>query len=263
MKEMELANYILSFSWMDEEQASFTVQNNREKISVRYNRKNGNFSFDNHNELSETIRENQFQLKKIINSALKGKETPGQPIHFSFIKDFPFIKNDDFNGYIQVDRRYNGLDIQVKNNETENIHKLFTDGSYAHDREQSGYAGIIEDPGGNQQVFHASSSVKSSNLIELLAISEGLERLMHVEKIQVNTDSRFVIRGLAQWIHFWKLNDWHTAQGSRVKFARHWQQLDRLSEGKFLELKWIKAHSGDSNHTFCHQVAKQIATDNH
>jgi ribonuclease HI len=263
MNAMELANYILSFSWIDEEQASFMVQDDRKKISVRYNRLNGHFSFDDHNELSETILENQFQLKKIIHSALKGKQPDGRTIQFSFIKDFPFMRNNDFYCYIQVDRRYNDFDIQVKKDETKNIHKLFTDGSYAHDREQSGYAGIIEDPGGNRQIFHASSTVKSSNLIELLAISEGLERLMHVDKIQVNTDSRFVIRGLAQWIYFWKLNNWHTAQGTGVKFVRHWQRLDRLCEGKFLELKWIKAHSGNSNHTLCHQMAKSIATAKH
>ena len=260
MNPMELADYTLTISSIDEAQVIFTLQNKRGQISVRYNRKKGNFSFDDQNELSEAIRENQLQVKKIIHSALKGKRTPGQTIHFSFIKDFFFIKNDDYNGYIQVDRRYNSLEIQVSKDESPNIHKLFTDGSYAHDREQSGYAGIIEEPGGNRQVFHAYSTVKNSSLIELLAINEGLERLMHVDKIQVNTDSRFVIRGLAQWIYFWKLNDWHTAQGTRVKFVRHWQLLDRLSEGKFLELKWIKAHSDVPNHILCHHMAKQIAT---
>ncbi|MBN2518996.1 MAG: reverse transcriptase-like protein [Bacteroidales bacterium] len=257
---MKTNNYILKFTLIYEDQINFTVTNKQEKVSVNYNMKNVNLSFDNQNELSEIIQENQLQLKKILHSALKGKLTPGQFIHFAFIKDFPFINNHDFNHYIQVDRRNNQFNIQVKKKETENIYKLFADGSYAQDIERSGYAGIIEDDRGNRQIFHAFLPVKSSNLMELLAITEGLKRLKHVEKIQVNTDSRFVIRGLAQWIHFWKLNDWHTALGHKVKFARHWQQIDKLSEGKLLELKWIKAHSGDLNHGFCHKMAKQIAT---
>jgi ribonuclease HI len=262
MKPMELktTTYRLRFSLIEEEEVTFTIQNKHEKITVKYNKNNDDFSFDGQKELVQAIRENQLQMKKIIHSALKGKPTAGQSIDFAFIKDFPFIKNHDFNHYIIVDRRNTTLDIKVKKSETENIYKLITDGSYSHNKKQSAYAGIIEDEEGHPEVFHASSSVKSSNLIELLAITEGLKRLRHVEKIQVNTDSRFAIRGLTQWIHFWKLNDWHTAQGTRVKSAKYWQELDRLSEGKLLELKWIKARSGDSKHSFCHQMAKKIAT---
>ncbi len=260
---MKTNNYTLTFTLINKDQIKFIVKNKHERVLVRYNKKNEKFSFDNQNELHEIIQENYLQLKKIIHSAIKGKLTPGQSIHFAFIKDFPFINNHDFNHYILVDRRNNHLDIQVKKKETENIHKIYADGSYAQDIEQSGYAGIILDDRGNQQVFYSSLPVKSSNLMELVAIIEGLKRLIHIDKIQVNTDSRFVIRGLAQWVHFWKLNDWHTAQGDKVRFAKHWQQIDRLSEGKLLELKWIKAHSGDLNHSLCHQLAKQIATTKH
>lgn len=252
--------YTLTFSVIKETQVNFTVQDQLTRIEARYNKSRGEFYFDTHNELSKELVQNQLQLKKIIHSALKGKGGSHQPVNFAFIKDFPFLRNHDYENYIQVDRRNKSLDIQVKKLESVNIHKLYTDGSYSSDEARSAYAGVIIEPGNYRYTFHSSSQVKSSNLIELLAITEGLKQLQHVEKIQVNTDSRFVIRGLAQWIHFWKLNDWHTAYGSRVKFARHWKELDRFSDGKLIELKWIKARSGNPEHNRCHQIAKQIAT---
>jgi len=258
---MEPNCYKLIFSLIIKNTISFTVVNKREEVSVIYNKDNDKFTYNNQNELSKIINDNKLQLKKILHSALKGKQITNHPIHFGFIKGFPFINSHDFNHYIQVDRRNNGLDIQVRKKETNNIYKIFADGSYSKNEEQSGFAGIIEDEKGNQQVFQECLPVKSSNLIELLAVTEGLKRLIHIDKIQVNTDSRYVIRGLIQWVHFWKLNNWHTAQGNKVKYASHWQQIDKLSDNKLIELKWIKGHSGDVNHSYCHQMAKQLATN--
>ena len=83
--ELQTTSYTLCFSLIEEEEVTFTIQNKHEKITVRYNKNNDDFSFDDQKELAEAIRENQFQLKKIIHSALKGKPTPGQSIDFAFI----------------------------------------------------------------------------------------------------------------------------------------------------------------------------------
>ncbi|MBN1185813.1 MAG: reverse transcriptase-like protein [Bacteroidales bacterium] len=253
-------NYKLTIISVEKEQVYFTIENTKGESTIKYTRKDESFSFDRSHPFFKVLTENQLQLKKIIRSAIKTGLFPGQKILFAFIQDFPFIKNTDFEHYILVDRRKPQLKIQIKEKESRRIQKIYTDGSYAQDLEQSAFAGIIEDETGNQRVFHELSSIKNSNIMELLAVISGLKHLQHIEKIQVNTDSRFVIRGLAQWIHFWKLNDWHTAQGCKVKFVEYWQQIDELSEGKLLELKWHKTNSGEINHNLCHMIAKQMAT---
>ena len=93
--------------------------------------------------------------------------------------------------------------------------------------------------------------------MELLAVTDGLQRLQSVERLQVNTDSRFVIRGLVQWCHFWKHNNWQTSYGCDVKYAKHWQYAHSLCENKFVEFKWIKGHSGNVKQDFCHKLAKE------
>ncbi len=252
--------HTLTFTSICNEHISFRLKNKSENIFIKYDRNKEIFSCPIQNELSGLIKENVIQLKKIIHSALKGRTVPGQTICFAFIRDFPFLKDEDFNHYIRLDRRKSELSISVCKKETAPIYKIYADGSYATEKSQSGYAGIIIDTMGKMEPYHSVSQSKSSNEMELLAVLEGLRRLKHIDKIQVNTDSRFVIRGLIQWMHFWRLNNWHTAQALKVKYAKYWKELDKITNGKFLEIKWIKAHSGDENHTICHQKAKQIAT---
>lgn len=246
---------------MDDGNIGFEVSDQSGKISVKYNREDTHFSFEGDNRLWEVLARNLFQLEKVVRSALKGNPAPGSQIQCLFIENFTFLNNRDYNHFIRIDRRGCNPAITVSTKETAGIHKLYTDGSYAKEQNRSGYAGIIIYKEGEPVVFHASFPGGSSNLMELLAVTAGLKRLGPVEKIQINTDSRFVIRGLAQWIHFWRLNDWQMAYGRKVRYAAQWQNLDKLSQGKLLELKWIKGHSGDSNQEFCHQMAKQMATE--
>ncbi|MCU4154559.1 ribonuclease HI [Carboxylicivirga sp. A043] len=211
------------------------------------------------NSLSIIIIRNRFQLKKVLNSALKGCVTVGQNINCVFIEDFPFLNERQFNQFICIDRRHKQLTINASKSSNGSFHKLYTDGSHVCETGHSAYAGLLETPDGHQEIFSRSFDKGSSNLMELLAVIDGMERLQKKNKVQLFTDSRFVIRGLAQWVYFWEHNNWQTAFGAKVKFARYWQELHQLCDGKLMVLKWIKGHSGHEEQSFCHQLARQTA----
>jgi ribonuclease HI len=222
--------------------------------------KNGSISYSAHNYLVDVIRMYQFQFDKIMRSAIKGNLTTGQTINCVFIDGFTFLNSNDYNRFIQMDRRAGKLSISTSEAGSQGFYKLFADGSFSSKTKQSAYGGFIEDQMGNREIFHKSFKDGGSNLMELLAVTEGLQLLKHVMKIQVNTDSRFVIRGLVQWVHFWRFNNWQTAYGSGVKYAKYWQHIDQLCDDKILEFKWIKGHSGHIEQDFCHKLAKQSTT---
>lgn len=235
------------------------VSDHTTHVSLVYYPESESFVFSDQNHLSHTILKNQVQFEKVIRSALKGNIAAGHTIQCVFIEGFRFLCQSDYSRYIKVDRRSGKLDISSCDTEEGNIHKIYADGSFAAKTKQAGYGGFIENPEGKREVYSKSYKNGNSNLMELLAVTEGLNRLKGIEKIQVNTDSRFVIRGLVQWIHFWKHNNWQTAYDSKVKFALNWQKADRLCEGKFMEFNWIKGHSGNEEQDFCHQLARQSA----
>ncbi|MBI9067510.1 MAG: hypothetical protein JEZ09_09485 [Salinivirgaceae bacterium] len=229
------------------------LENNR----LNFYTSDGILILKHENTLAITIRKNQFQFEKVIRSALKGNIKVGQIINCVFIEDFNFLNESDFNKFIRVDRRNDKLDITTSDSATTDIHKIYADGSFACETLKAGYGGFTEDPNGKQEIFFKSFDDGSSNLMELLAVTEGLQRLQAIKKLQVNTDSRFVIRGLVQWCHFWRHNNWQTAFGEDVKYAESWKNAYRLCEDKFVEFKWIKGHSGNMKQDFCHQLAKE------
>lgn len=242
-----------------EQEIECFLSDEKENIQLTYFPREENIIFSNNTCLSKALRNNEFQFLKVMRSAIKGDLKVGQSINCVFIEGFNFLKESDFHHYIRVDRRNKKLDITTSETEIKAIHKIYADGSYASKTKQSGFGGFTEDMDGNQQIFQQSFKNGSSNLMELLAVLEGLQCLKAIDKIQVNTDSRFVIRGLAQWVHFWKHNNWQTAYGTEVKFAKHWQEIEQLCEGKFIEFKWIKGHSGHEKQDFCHLLAQESA----
>ncbi len=245
---------------INKQQIGCCISNEAEFNYLSYSPVQRRLTFSEENQLAEVVRRNQFQFEKIIRSAIKGKLSVGQTINCVFIEHFNFLNDDDFSRYIRVDRRNGQLKITTSATGTEGICKIYADGSFACETRQAGYGGFTEYPDGKREIYSRSFPDGSNNLMELLAITEGLQRLTTIKKIQINTDSRFVIRGLVQWVHFWRHNNWQTAYGSQVKFAECWQQIDRLCEGKFIEFNWIKGHSGNEEQSFCDQLARQSAT---
>lgn len=218
-------------------------------------------TFNKENQLATIVRKNQHQFKKVIRSAIKGNIKVGQVISCVFIENFNFLKDGDFDKFIRVDRRDGKLEITTSNKSIGKVHKIYADGCFLSESKKSGYGGFTEDTVGKQEIFFKTFNYGSSNLMELLAVTEGLQHLQAVNTIQVNTDSRFVIRGLAQWCHFWNHNNWLTAYGRDVKYVKYWQLAYRLCEDKLVEFNWIKGHSGDFQHDFCHQLAKESTMD--
>jgi ribonuclease HI len=70
---------------------------------------------------------------------------------------------------------------------------------------------------------------------------EALKRPVHA---RVHTDSRYVQKGISEWIHGWKKRGWLTADRKPVKNADLWQALDAAQRGHAIEWLWVRGHAG-------------------
>lgn len=258
---MKPVTFTLRVEAFAEDKVVCYVRNAREDNTLRYLIDSGSVVFCKENQMAVDIRTNEHQLRKILLSAIDGKMVVGQIIHCVFLEDFRFLEEENFSRFIRLDRRNGKLALTVSDIGFSGVHKIYADGSCNHQTNQSGYGGFAESPDGTREPFFQSFTGGSSNLMELLAIIDGLRRVSFSQKIQVNTDSRYVIRGLAQWVHFWKHNNWRTAYGRAVRYRKQWRQADMLCEDKWIEFRWIKGHSGDMEQNFCHLLAKAAAKE--
>ena len=81
--------------------------------------------------------------------------------------------------------------------------------------------------------------------MELIASIEALKYIKTKSKINLFTDSKYIIDGIKVWIKNWKLNNWKTKTNKDVKNLDLWKELDDLHSFHSVQWTWVKGHSGD------------------
>ncbi|MGH6999824.1 MAG: RNase H family protein, partial [Phenylobacterium sp.] len=72
----------------------------------------------------------------------------------------------------------------------------------------------------------------------------ALEALKKPCKVELHTDSTYVMKGISEWIHGWKKRGWKTADNKPVKNDDLWRRLDTARLRHEVSWKWVKGHAG-------------------
>ncbi len=118
----------------------------------------------------------------------------------------------------------------------------------------------------------------TNNQMELLAVITALKQIQHprfradllelATKVDIYTDSQYVVDNVNRAIYEWPRSRWMTKSGPPVQNAALWQdlvrELLRLRRIKRVEVKWAKGHSANNPHnktadTLAKQSAKRPA----
>ncbi|MCP4768521.1 MAG: ribonuclease HI [Gammaproteobacteria bacterium] len=95
----------------------------------------------------------------------------------------------------------------------------------------------------------------TNNRMELTAVIEALRVLNRSCEIEVNTDSKYVMQGINEWMLNWKRNGWKTAAKKPVKNVDLWQQLDDEVGRHDVDWRWVKGHSGVEGNELADELA--------
>jgi ribonuclease HI len=98
--------------------------------------------------------------------------------------------------------------------------------------------------------------------MELKAVI-GLMALKEPCTVTICTDSRYVQRGITEWIETWKKRGWKkskTSKGSRDVLNQDlWMQLDKLVTSHTIQWQWVKGHADDADNLRCDDLANSAA----
>ncbi|MBE8189790.1 MAG: ribonuclease HI [Candidatus Thioglobus sp.] len=98
----------------------------------------------------------------------------------------------------------------------------------------------------------------TNNQMELLAAIKALEAISSSEiRIDLFTDSKYVMNGINEWIKNWKIRGWKTANKKSVKNVELWKRLDELNQKHQISWHWVKGHSGDEGNEMADLLANQ------
>ena len=149
----------------------------------------------------------------------------------------------------------NNLDLN-----TDNKFKVYTDGACLGNPGPGGYAAVILDSDLNRlKTISGKETNSTNNRMELKAVIEVLKLIPAGAKIEIFSDSSYVLNGLSSWIEGWKKNGWKTSSNKEVKNQDLWQELDNLSSKFKLSYQKVKGHSGNHYNELVDDLAKKEA----
>jgi ribonuclease HI len=249
---------------LDESDGCFRHQiiHQNQHTEIFYNPMKREVVFPNSDPTSLILRENQDQILKILRTKRIDTFYPGFRLKFILMDKKVVSLFNDMTKVIVLDRRNNELEINFTETGKNGIHEIFTDACFLDEKNRSGLATVIKSPKGTYNLKHVASNATNNCLAELEAAIIGLEKLKQHEKVRLVTDSRYVRKGLTEWMFYWRLNNWMTANAEPAKNIDHWKKIDQLTEGKYIEVAWVKGHSGHFENTMCDLYAREAAEKN-
>lgn len=118
---------------------------------------------------------------------------------------------------------------------------IYTDGSCKKNG-RGGWGVFYED---DEQIIEISGGDPSTtnNRMELQAVIEAIRLKTDTTHRIVYTDSRYVQKGITQWISKWKKNSWKTSQNQPVLNRDLWEDLESIMDDN-IDIRWVRGHDG-------------------
>lgn len=133
---------------------------------------------------------------------------------------------------------------------------LFTDGACSGNPGPGGWAFILRHPASGKEVERSGGERETTNnKMELTAVIEGLRAVKKPSRVDVYSDSKYVLDGLREWMPQWKERGWRTAAKKPVKNVELWKALDQLMQVHRLSFHWIKGHNEHPENERCDALA--------
>ena len=136
--------------------------------------------------------------------------------------------------------------------------QIFTDGACKGNPGIGGWGALMQYNGQSRELY-GGVKLTTNNRMELLAVIRALEVLTRPCKIHLHTDSTYVQKGISEWIHLWKRQNWRTSNKKEVKNNDLWKQLDKLAQQHQIEWLWVRGHSGHDGNEHADRLANQGA----
>jgi ribonuclease HI len=120
---------------------------------------------------------------------------------------------------------------------------IYTDGACSGNPGPGGWGAVLS-YGSVVKELHGGDRATTNNRMELLAAISALEALTRPVRVDLYTDSRYVLDGITKWLPGWQRNGWKTASKQPVKNVDLWQRLVAALAPHDVTWHWVKGHRG-------------------
>ena len=132
---------------------------------------------------------------------------------------------------------------------------IYTDGACSGNPGPGGWGAILMF-GDTKKEISGGLDNTTNNVMELTAVIESLKILKRPCKVDLYSDSAYVVNAFLQkWIYGWIKKNWRTAGGDSVKNKELWQELYSLTKVHDVTFNKVKGHADNEFNNRCDEMA--------
>ena len=132
---------------------------------------------------------------------------------------------------------------------------IYTDGACSGNPGPGGW-GVVLRWNGTEKELHGGEPQTTNNRMELMAAIQALEALNRPSRVQLHTDSTYLLNGITKWIAAWQRNGWRTSARKPVKNEDLWRRLVEAMNGHEVTWLWVKGHAGEEGNERADALAR-------
>lgn len=132
---------------------------------------------------------------------------------------------------------------------------IYTDGACSGNPGPGGWGTILMYRDSKKEISGYKEDT-TNNIMEITAVIEGLKLLKEPCKVQVYSDSAYVVNAFNQhWIENWIKKNWQNSKKEPVKNKELWLELYALVKQHEVQFIKVKGHSDNEFNNRCDELA--------
>ena len=132
---------------------------------------------------------------------------------------------------------------------------IFTDGACSGNPGPGGWGAVLRYNTAEKELS-GSEKDTTNNRMELTACIEALKMLKEPCRVELTTDSQYVVNGITKgWAESWRRNGWKKSDKKPALNSDLWGELLELCERHEVNFNWIKGHAGHEENERCERLA--------
>lgn len=132
---------------------------------------------------------------------------------------------------------------------------IFTDGACSGNPGPGGWGAVLRYNTAEKELSGGEKDT-TNNRMELTACIEALRILKEPCRVELTTDSQYVVNGITKgWAESWRRNGWKKSDKKPALNSDLWSELLDLCERHEVSFNWIKGHAGHEENERCDRLA--------
>ncbi len=140
-------------------------------------------------------------------------------------------------------------------------YRIFTDGSAIGNPGPGGWGAVLIEGTKRWEMSGATPWTTISEM-ELLAALQALRSVPDRARIELYSDSEYLIYGMRAFVFHWQRHGWRNRRGRELCHRELWEELIELNGRLGIRWTWIRGHNGhpdqDRADTLAYQAARAL-----